>query len=250
MSRIGSYIARTGMDGKRKLAGRTAPAIALVALLAAVGAGRDANATPTLFTNETSWLSATSSASISLGLESFEGAGILTNQPSINFGTVTVSYPGTGGVSTEMGTTATPSDGSFTIWYESNGSDAITFSFASPINAFGIDIFDPLDSGGSLTLMVSSETGGPFTVVSGALSNMTQVFAGLLDPTTTFSEVRFVSNGVNDVVWFDRLHFGTVREPTQVAEPGTLAMLGFGFAALGFVGWRRQRLAPRAVISS
>ncbi len=187
------------------------------------------HAAPLFFTDESSFQSALSSASLTTTIESFEG---LTpgSFATITVGDLTISISG-GSYVLVFNEAAT--DGDQSIGWDQSGKGTITWTFSTPISAFGIDILGlglPL---GATTLTLTTVTGSQalFTDHLGTLDEIR--FGGVIDTTTPFSTVSFSSSNESDAIIFDRL------QTTSVPEPTTMLLLGLGL--LGVVGVRRLR---------
>lgn len=120
------------------------------------------------------------------------------------------------------------------IWYIDNGGSLATFTFATPITAFGIDIaFNRAE--------IASFSGG----ISGslALSANTPGFFGAISDTPFSTVVVDVSGAPS--IGFDALAFGNAAA-TPVPEPATWAAMIAGF---GLVGGAMRRRAAGSVRS-
>jgi hypothetical protein len=183
----------------------------------------------TTFTNEATFVTALSGATIAL--ESFESTPG-GSAASLVFPTVTVSCsgsaycPGFFGVSSLL-----PTDGSQGVYYATP--DTITFSFATPITAFGIDIRG-LGTVGATDYSAKLSNGSSGTFFTGYTGgDAGHLFAGITD-TTAFSSVTFHGTGPNDGIYFDRMQIAAVPEPE------TYAMLLTGLGLLGAIARRRN----------
>jgi hypothetical protein len=114
--------------------------------------------------------------------------------------------------------------------YPANG--AITFTFPTPVTAFGIDLFD-LGTVGATTLTLTLSDGSSqalFTGFTGGIGN--QLFAGFIS-TTPITSATFSSTATGDFLEFDNARFGNT-----IPEPATMAV--FGLMAVGAYGVRRR----------
>lgn len=118
---------------------------------------------------------------------------------------------------------------------------SVTFGFATPVDAFGFFV------NGLQTDLVAQQT---IVYVDGSSVSQTinmppainggGAFVGFIDYGQLISSVTF--NATNDILGFDDLRFGrSANDPTDVPEPGTLALLGLAIAGLASVRRRKQR---------
>jgi len=189
--------------------------------------------TTTVYTTDASFLTA---AGGGLTFESFETASLTTSTlvtwPGGTFYcTGTTFCPGFFGISTFADT------GSQSVFYASP--DSATFTFNSPINAFGIAIGGAGDVA-SITLVANLSNGDSVN----ALTNYTGSFDvfganrqyfGVID-TVPFSSVTFVPSNFGDGIFFDSMSYGNAG---STPEPGSIALLGSG--VLGVAGVLRRR---------
>lgn len=111
--------------------------------------------------------------------------------------------------------------------------DTLTFSFTTPITAFGIFVGGSGDVG-TQNLSVTLTDGTTFVPYpnysngSETFQNNT-LFVGITSD-TPFSTVAFTGAPISDGVFFDNLSYGV--NAAQVPLPSTLLLLGAGFAAL------------------
>ncbi len=131
------------------------------------------------------------------------------------------------------------SEGPRALQYTSRDLDTkVTFTFAVPINAFGIDIKD-WGTVGTGRLLVENDTGTLSEVVASVdpsshlpIGNM--IFFGVIDD-TPFETVSIYSNTRGDLIGLDFLVFG---QASNIPEPSSLITL---WVAVGWLAQRRRR---------
>jgi hypothetical protein len=104
----------------------------------------------------------------------------------------------------------------------------ITFTFATPITAFGADFVDDL-----FGIFHSPAFDMTFSVPGGALNRTsnqpqtasTPLFFGVRDTMGSFSEVKIATNASNGVVNFDFIQFQSVPESSALLYGGAVAAL-------------------------
>ena len=123
-----------------------------------------------------------------------------------------------------------------------DGYGDLSFTFAAPVNAFGIDIATIArgfvgSSSGAFTLTVN---GTPYIYNYSGSSGFG--FLGITTD-TAFSSLTIATSKVNDSL-FDNVRFGTIPAATApVPEPATWGTIILGFGLLG--GMMRRRTAAR-----
>ncbi len=202
-----------------------------------------ATAAPVFYTNEANFLTGASNLGVTLDLESFESPDGFHNAP-ILYGDIIFTNAGGSLVVPSL---AFATDGSLTVGWHNSGSGAITYSFANPINAFGIDILD-LGNEGITTLTLTTSTGDSFDLFDGFTGADGNIqFGGVIDDATAFVSATFSNTEASDFIGFDRLQYGvgsietlsTEFSNNAIPEPATLALFGFGLAGLGYMRRRR-----------
>jgi hypothetical protein len=232
---------RTGDRGMRKSVAAAATALMLAVaqgvLFAATGT---ATAAPVFYTSEASFQTDAGNAGIGLGtetLDAFPTSDDLSTNPSSANG-ITVSSDD----AAALGMTFGAGSGQVVTFTTDTapGGTSIIFAFASPINAFGIDIFGFGDVPGSpSTLTLTTANGSQLVLESdGSLDFGNQLFAGVID-VVPFSSATLTATTLSlDGVTLDDVQFG------PVPEPATLGLVAAGLASLGLRA-RRRRLAAQ-----
>ncbi|WP_270938568.1 PEP-CTERM sorting domain-containing protein [Falsiroseomonas oryzae] len=215
------------------------------ALLVAASGVAPASAAPIFFTDLAAFQAALSAASGATQTESFETHPLsedLTANPSTANG---ITVASNAGPSSDLRAVIPVGNGTVGVdVLTQRGGSTITFTFASPINAFGIDIFDlgTQNTPTTLRLIIASGSQDLFAGFTGTANNLQ--FGGVIDTATPFTTVTFTNSTLNDRVFLDDLRYGRTGLPTPAPEPGTLALLGTALAGLS-IGARRLR-RPRA----
>jgi hypothetical protein len=201
---------------KLRPAGHASIAAGFAVLLATT----TASAAPIFFADRTAFELAVGGG---LTFESFEGDfPLLASQ---TFGSLTVSE--TNGVDVvaqarNYGFMAfVITHGTGAVWFDDNDNSVGHFAFATPINAFGVDIATDL----ATTVAV-----GGGVVSSITLAALTPSFFGVYDPTGSFNELTFTAEGGPNIGW-DALSY---KSAEPIPEPGSLLLLASGLGVLGF----------------
>jgi len=169
-----------------------------------------------------------------LAVESFEDA--FADAPSIDFpigGPLAVTISTNNGNLGSSSFARGVSDGTSSLSVNEAVQTTVTFSFASAINAFGLDINDM----NFVNLTISDDLGNVFTDIllgddgspAGGPGFENRQFFGLVNSesfsTLTLTFTQTTSSGT---LFLDRLQYGAT-----VPEPAVLALMGLGFAGLG-----------------
>ena len=175
-------------------------------------------AAPVVYTDQTAFQTAAGGALT--GFESFETL-TLYSSPTYTLPLVTINCVGFCSVDDLYAT-----DGTAIVGNTGSNSIAptVTFSFASPITMFGVDI---LDFGtiltNSLTADLSNGSGVLFySGVSGQAPGNAR-FAGVIDP-AGFTSITFAWTSWNDYVGFDRMQVDLSATATPEPASGLLAL--------------------------
>ena len=202
----------------------------VIALAAAAFAATGAQAATT-YTNEAAFLAA---AGGGLAFQSFETpttvGGISVVFPDVTFSCSASQYcPGFFGVRQINAT-----DGRQTVYFATPSS--ATFTFASAITQFGIDVID-LGTAGNTSLTVNYVNGSSTPYVN--FSGGGVAFVGIID-TIPFLSVTFSATANNDGIDFDRLQYRTAAVTPGVPEPATWVLMLGGFGLVGAAYRRRD----------
>ena len=171
--------------------------------------------------------------------EIFESTPTGDSTTSLAFPTADLSCDGSAWCSDFFGvSTLMPTDGSQGVYFATP--DSITFTFATPITAFAIDVGD-LGTRGATDFSATLSNGNEisfFTEYTG--SSFGQLFVGVIDD-TEFTSITFHGSIADDGIYFDRMQ--TAMVTLAVPEPETYALLLSGLALLGVSASRRQKAA-------
>lgn len=168
-------------------------------------------------------------------LESFESVSGGSGTTSLAFPTAEVSCDGSSWCSNFFGvSTAMPTDGTMGVYFATP--DSITFTFATPITAFGIDV-GGLGTKGATDFSATLSNGNTitfFTEYTG--SSFDQLFIGVID-NTEFTSITFHGTVPDDGIYFDRMQTALAA---PIPEPHIYAMLLIGLGLLGISMHRKQ----------
>ena len=120
-------------------------------------------------------------------------------------------------------------DGNHTAWFFEN----LTFNFANPTDAFGLNIRD-WGTQGTATLTFSNNIGDELMIAMGVAENMNDLFFGVITD-FNFTQVQINNTVTNDGILTDAIHYRQIiEESPPIPEPATLTLFGAGAAALFF----------------
>lgn len=198
--------------------------------------GFNAAAVTTYYTNEATFLAATSTT-----LESFEGltAGFVASvvvtdftmtDSSASFDVRVIPFP------------PMPTDGvNFVVNFAPPGPEIYTFTFSSPISAFGINIGD-LATIGASPVVFGNDAGDAAVIATPVLPALNLLFFGVTNDSATFTTVTITNPNVSDGVLFDEIYysFGGAA-PVPVATYWGLGAMCVALALGGAFYVRRLR---------
>ena len=126
-------------------------------------------------------------------------------------------------------------DGPAFVRYDSDAGETLRFTFNSPQRGFGVNVVDWGDWGiGSLIL--SDDLGNSFTVATTPRNDGNQLFFGVINTQSTFSQIDLLSQPTLNSFGIDEVYYGG----NIVPEPSTLTLLAVS-GLLGLLGWRWRR---------
>ena len=194
---------------------------------------------------------------LGVGTETFESFATGTGTPlALNFGAAgTATLAGGGGTIATVAPGTTNGFGRYAIsgsnYWEvdagGGGNFHVDFSIGGGIAAFGFYGVDIGDFGGTLTLTLANGSSTvinvPNTVGSNGSTDGSVLYFGIIGTTAAdlFTSITFnTSTGQGDVFAFDNLTIGSLEQVRPTPEPGSLALIGIGLAALAL---RKRRQA-------
>jgi hypothetical protein len=187
------------------------------------------------YTDEAAFNNVTSG--MSLSLEGFET--LFTTASTVNFPELSITANNVSDLESQIGevdTSHPATEGVRILQYSTlTQAGSITLNFSMPINAFSVDIIDPLDGAGiDAFLSLSNSNGDSQVLLTGSQPNNNIYFAGITDSTQEFNSVTIFSTKVpGDAISLDRLQFNTVPLPP--------ALWLFGSGLLGLIGMTKRK---------
>lgn len=192
-----------------------------------------AAAVPQFFTDRAAFQAAAGTL-VTESLDSVTTGGNVTVQPT----GVTLTAGGDAGSIFQEGAADFVSEGTSSLQVRSWGVGAtMTFDFAGPIVAFGVDFLDN-DNPFDMDLTVNGVSQNFLSDLDHRSSQDGPLFFGVID-VASFTQAVIESNANNLTANFDFIQFGRELD-RAVPEPGTLSLFATG---LGFLAWRRRRAA-------
>ncbi len=151
-------------------------------------------------------------------------------------------------VGTNASSAATGGDAIGINPYSPFSSSGLTFTFNTPINAFGLEIGDWATCCYPSSLYIAFD-GGAARLVATANSSFDNPgipagegfrnFVGAIDSSDTFSTISFYGDGIGEylvaggTVRYGTVDIGSVPDPGAVPEPASWALMLLGFGAVG-----------------
>ena len=141
-------------------------------------------------------------------------------------------------------------------------SSGLTFSFANPINAFGLEIGDWATCCYPSSLYIAFDGGATRLVATANDSNDNPGipagqgfynFVGAIDSSNTFKTISFYGDGAGEfIVAGGTVRYGTVDigSVPAVPEPSTWAMMLIGFGSIGGAMRRKRKQQERTLAAA
>jgi hypothetical protein len=208
---------------------------AIALLMTVAFATQTAWAVPAFFTDRVTFQAAAGTL-VTESLDTFTTGGNSTAQPT---GVTLTGGGGAGGFDTS-GSVIFISEGTTSLQLDDwNAGATMTFDFAGPVVAFGVDFLDnsgPFD----MDLIVNGVSSNFFSNQDQSMIGNGPLFLGVIDP-ASFAQALIASNSNNSGVNFDFIQFEEASEGgTAVPEPGALALFGIGLVGLRVMRRRRK----------
>lgn len=223
------------MQQAAKLTKIAAVICALLALPAAPAA-----AVAQFFTDEAQFLAA---GGAGLNFEGFNDRRAQSSIQAYTGFTLAEELGNSNSMLSSLGNNVMPSalvEGSGYVFYDDNGNSRAVFTFASPINAFGIFVASNFDAvagaQGNIAIIGNFGTGAGNQSLTLTI-NQPQFWGVIAD--TAFTTVTF-NMPMEPIVAFDALRHGTIIPPVVVPEPDAWALLLAGFGLTGATMRRRR----------
>ncbi|MGE3933151.1 MAG: hypothetical protein AB7F67_07860 [Rhodospirillaceae bacterium] len=222
-------------------------ATAILCALCAFGMGA-ASAAPITYNSESTFLTAATTASIGLTLDSLDfaadGGSNLLSVARTGYTIDDNDSPGSlseQNFSTACAGGAQPTTGCVVVTIGANG---VTFNFASAINAFGLLVNKSVLATGLTSLTLNGlSISGVFNPNPPSSTDALIGFFGLIDTMSSFSTVTLAGIPAGPLLGLDDVRFGAL-ESTAVSEPAALVAI-FGLALAGLAAAaRRRHLSP------
>jgi hypothetical protein len=167
--------------------------------------------------------------------------------PSVNFTAFTVAETSADAFLRQSLAPLMATDGVASLEFRSDGPSTVTFTFASPVTAFGITI-NSFGNTGPGILNVITNVGMTTAMMLGQsppqLAPLNEIFFGVVNVDEPFTTVTFTTTSTNDIMTFDGASYSTA---TVVPEPASAGLLGVGGIALSVL-LRRRRRRVRVVV--
>lgn len=142
-------------------------------------------------------------------------------------------------------------DGLNFLAYQAGAGTELIFRFSTPVNAFALDLSDWGDyQQGQGTLGFGSDAGHALTIANSPRTNGNLLFFGIIDPDSSFTEVRLSNSLPGEGFGVDAVRHGLTGPsgpPFGVPDGGaSWLLLGCGTAGLGLASRFARRPRPAA----